>query len=62
MYKVKAMREKLGWSQEKLSEKSGVSRAVISMLETSDEAKTSTGTLLKLATAMNCKVADIFIA
>ena len=37
MYKVKLMREKLGWTQEKLSEISGVSRALISMLETSDD-------------------------
>lgn len=62
MYKVKQMREKLGLTQEKLSEISGVSRSLISMLETSDETKTSTGTLLKLAKAMNCKVADIFVA
>lgn len=62
MYKVKQMREKLGLTQEKLSEISGVSRALISMLETSDETKTSTGTLLKLAKAMKCKVADIFVA
>lgn len=62
MYKVKMMREKLGWTQEKLSEISGVSRALISLLETSDETKTSTGTLLKLAKAMNCRVTDIFVA
>lgn len=62
MYKVKMMREKLGLTQEKLSEISGVSRALISLLETSDETKTSTGTLLKLAKAMNCRVSDIFVA
>ena len=52
MYKVKLMRGKLGWTQEKLSEISGVSRALISMLETSDETKTSTGTVLYLAWAV----------
>ena len=62
MYFVKEMREKLGWSQEELARKSGVSRATISTLETSMDAKTSTGTLLKIANALQCKVGDIFVA
>lgn len=62
MYKVKERRKELGWSQEKLSKISGVSRAIISALETSDSTRTSTGTLIKLATAMTCSVADIFVA
>ena len=62
MYRVKEMREELGWTQEKLSEASGVSRTIISALETSDTTRTYTGTLIKLAAAMNCTVADIFVA
>ena len=62
MYRVKEKRKELGWSQEVLSEKSGVSRAIISALETDDSARTSVGTLIKLANAFGCRVADIFVA
>lgn len=62
MYRVKEKRKELGWSQEVLSEKSGVSRAIISALETDDSAQTSVRTLIKLANAFGCRVADIFVA
>ena len=62
MYRVKEKRKELGWSQEVLSEKSGVSRAIISALETDDSAQTSVGTLIKLGNAFGCRVADIFVA
>lgn len=60
MYSIKEKREEKGMSQEELSRLSGVSRATISNLETNDMAKTSTGTLLKIAQALDCKVTDIF--
>lgn len=62
MYKIKAKRLEKGWSQEELEQKSGVSRAIISALETKQEAQTSTATLLKLSHALGCTVNEIFIA
>ncbi len=63
MYAIKERREVLGMTQEKLAEKSGVSRATIAALESgSAETATTTSTLIKLAEALDCKVADIFCA
>lgn len=63
MYKVKEYREKKKWSQELLAEKSGVSRATIASLEAPDsEITTTTSTLIKIATALECRVADIFLS
>lgn len=59
-YKVKYFREKKKMTQEELSEKSGVSRAIISRLESGEEVVTTTETLIKIAAALNCKVGDIF--
>ncbi len=61
MYAVKQKREKLGISQEELSKKSGVSRTIISALETNNDTVTSTATLLKIADALGCNVSDIFL-
>lgn len=60
-YKIKECREKVGLSQEQLSEKSGVSRAIISGLESGSITVTTTKTLSKLAEAMGMKVSDIFL-
>lgn len=62
MYFIKEIRTAKGLSQEKLAQLSGVSRATISYLETHNHAITSTGTLLKIAQALGCKVSDIFVA
>lgn len=61
MYAVKKKREELGISQEELSKKSGVSRTIISALETKNDTITSTMTLLKIADALGCNVSDIFL-
>ena len=60
-YKIKECREKAGLSQEQLSEKSGVSRAIISGLESGSITVTTTKTLSKLAEALGLKVSDIFL-
>lgn len=62
MSKLKQMRETRGMSQEELSEKSGVSRTIISKLENDNDVCTTTKTLLALATALNCQITDIFYA
>ena len=59
-FKIKEYRQKIGMSQQELSEKSGVSRTIISGLESGRITVTSTGTLLKIANAMNAEVGDIF--
>ena len=59
-YKIKERRESLGMSKEELALKSGVSRVTIWALETNPEYTTTTKTLVKLATALNCTIDAIF--
>lgn len=59
-YKIKELREKQKISQEELATKSGVSRALISGLETGTIQETSTATLKKIATFFNVKVSELF--
>ena len=60
-YQVKEIREELGLSQEALAKKAGVSRTIISGLESGKVKETSTTTLSKIASALNKKVGDIFL-
>lgn len=59
-YKVKEFREKVGFTQEQLAEKSGVSRATISALENGSARATSTKTLNKIAEALGVTIDQIF--
>ena len=59
-YRIKECREEIGMSQEELAAKANVSRTIISGLETGTIKVTTTGTLLKIAEALNKKVSDIF--
>lgn len=59
-YKIKELREELHMTQEQLSKKANVSRTIISGLESGAIKITTTGTLLKIAKALNVKVNDIF--
>lgn len=65
MYSIKEKRIEKGWSQEKLADKSGVSRTTLSKLETAeengDEVITTTDTLINIANALECSVSDIFL-
>jgi len=58
--KLKKLREEKGYSQEKLSELSNVSRTVISLIENKNAYTTTTDTLSKLANALDCKITDFF--
>ncbi len=60
-YMVKEIREELGVSQEVLAKKAGVSRTIISGLESGKIKETSTVTLSKIANALGKKVGDIFL-
>ena len=61
LFKIKEAREKAGMSQDELSKKSGVSRTIISGLETGAINVTTTRTLKKIAEALGIKVSDIFL-
>lgn len=59
-YKVKEIREEKKLTQEELSEKSGVSRTIISAMESGKDVTTTTKTLLKIAKALDTTVDAIF--
>ncbi len=61
MYRIKEARERKKMTQEELSKKSGVSRAIISGLESGRTTVTTTETLLRIAEALGEKVSDIFL-
>lgn len=56
---VKAYREKLGMSQQKLSDLSGVGRSTVSNIETGKYIP-GVDIALMLAKALRCRVEDIF--
>ena len=59
-YKIREFRNEIKMSQDELAKKSGVSRTIISGLESCTLTTTTTDTLLKIAKALNRKVAEIF--
>lgn len=59
-YRIKEWREKLKMSQVDLAKKSGVSRSIISGLESGTVTVTRTDTLMRIAEALGKKVSDIF--
>ncbi len=59
-YRIKQFRNEKNISQEELARLSGVSRAIISGLESGSITTTTTGTLSKIAKALGKKVSDLF--
>ena len=59
-FRLKDVREKNGITQEELAEKSGVSRATISLIENGRAECVKTDTLSKLADALGKKASDLF--
>ncbi|MBL4845646.1 MAG: helix-turn-helix domain-containing protein [Planctomycetes bacterium] len=59
-HRVRAERSQRGWSQAELAQRSGLSRAEISALETGRLASPSTSAALRLAAAFNLTVEDLF--
>lgn len=59
-YKIRECREEMGISQEELARRAKISRTTLSGLESGTMKTTTTDTLLKIANALNKKVADIF--
>jgi len=60
-YNIKEVRMQKGMTQEELSIKANVSRAIVSKLENEDNIVTSTETLKKIANALDVRVSDIFL-
>lgn len=59
-FRIKELREEQKMSQEELANKAGVSRIVISNLETGARDVTTTKTLAKIAGVLNVRVQDLF--
>lgn len=59
--RIKEARLEKGLSQEELSERANVSRAVISGLESGRTTVTTTETLRKIAKALDKQVSEIFL-
>lgn len=59
-YHVKERREKLGMSQTELIEKTGLSKATISLIENGGDVDIKVSTLRSLAAALKCSVASLF--
>ena len=58
--RLKEYRKKRGLTQQKLADKANVSRSIIIGLERGTITTTTTDTLLKLSTALNATVPQIF--
>ena len=61
MNKVKERRENLGMSQEELAAKSGVSRTIISQIETNQKTDVKLSTLFALCNALGKQFDEIFL-
>lgn len=59
-FRIKELRKANRMSQEELSEKSGVSRTIVSFLENGNETDTKVGTLLKIAEALEVPLTALF--
>ena len=59
-YKIKERRKSLGMTQRELIQKSGISRATISILENGGELDIKVSTLRDLAKALKCSPASLF--
>ena len=59
MYNIKQLREQRGWTQEMLSEISGVHRVLIANYESKGKGMT-VATATKLANAFGCTINELF--
>lgn len=59
-YKIKERREKMGMTQAELIDKSGISRATISILENGGNIDIKVSTLRSLAKALRCSPGALF--
>jgi transcriptional regulator with XRE-family HTH domain len=57
--KIKHLRKKVGWSQQKLAEKAGLSLAVITKIEQGVAKRPSIQTMMKLADALGISLDEL---
>jgi len=62
MLSLKLARVKKGWTQEQLSEKSGVGRITISKIEREGVQSVRVGILEKIAAALDSSIKDLFFS
>lgn len=60
--KVKEFREAAGMTQDELAKKSGISRTMISQLETEQKSDCKVSTLFAIADVLNKSVSEIFLS
>ena len=60
-FRIKEIREREHMTQEELAKGSGVSRQLISLLETGKLTVTKTDTLVRLSQQLGCKIQDLFL-
>ena len=60
--RVKEIREKIGMSQAELAEKSGISRTMISQLETNQKVDCKVSTLIAISDTLGRPVSEIFLS
>lgn len=58
---LKQVRQERAITQTELAEKSGISRVTISKIESGAKKVVTSDTMLKLAKALGCSMADIFM-
>lgn len=61
-YRVQEIRKNKKMTQKELAEKSGVSRTIISAIESGKPVTTTTKTLMKIAVALDTTIDAIFFA
>jgi len=59
-FRLREIREEVGLTQEKLAEKSGVSRVTISLIESGRVNCVKTDTLIKLADSLGKSISSLF--
>lgn len=57
--KIKRRRQKLGWSLDELAQKSKVSKAYLSQLETGESERPSAGVLYNIAAVLGTSIAEL---
>ncbi len=57
--RIKQVRKKVGWSQQKLAEKAGLSLAVITKIEQGVAKRPSIQTMMKLADALGISLVEL---
>ena len=62
VFRIREIRERKGVTQAQLSEMSGVTRATLWRLETSDDCEATTLTLSRIAHALDVPIRDLFLA